>query len=157
MQTALGPPYSQCNKSENYRQVTCVDDCFFGTMSEICGCAYPSECGDSSGWTKECRDTYNSSAIQSNCNLQCPAECNLVSFPLNRIDAYWDISQSGLDYYKSIISGKFNTTGMSDDQIKKGMTWLYIYFSKFETTEITQSPSMTPTNLVANVGGLLGK
>ena len=37
------------------------------------------------------------------------------------------------------------------------MTQLSVYFGRLETTEIFQSPSMTPTNWVGNVGGLLGK
>ena len=46
---------------------------------------------------------------------------------------------------------------MSEDQLRKIITQLSIYFGKLETAEITQSPSMTSTNFVGNVGGLLGK
>jgi len=45
---------------------------------------------------------------------------------------------------------------MKDDQIKKRITQLFIYFDKFSTIEISQSASMSSTNLVANIGGLLG-
>jgi len=139
--------------------VTCVEDCFRKNMSEICGCAYPAGCGVYSDRTKECMDAYryNRSAIESNCNLQCPSECNQFSFAINR-HVVGDISQGLLDYYyKPIISVKFNTTGQTDEEIKKRISQLAIYFGRLETTEITQSPSMTSTNLVGNVGGLLGK
>ena len=160
MQTALGPPYSKCRETEDYRQVNCINDCIFRAMSELCRCKYPEECGSYVDWSVECQGAYdyNRSAIQSNWNLQCPSECNQVSFALNRIDVESDIDNDNLDdYYKRRISGKFNITGMSDDQLIKRMTLLYIYFSKLLTTEISQSPSMTPTNMVGNVEGLLGK
>ena len=99
----------------------------------------------------------NRSAIQSNCNLQCPDECNQISFAFDRANVDWDISQSDLNNYKPNIAAKFKITGMSDERIAKRMTRLAIYFGKFQTTEISQSPSMTSTNLVGNVGGLLGK
>ena len=159
VQSALGPPYSTCNETQEFRQVNCVEECFNKNMSEICGCEYPAGCGDWSGWTDECQNAYweNRSAIESNCNLQCPFECNQVSFPFNRVDVEWDISRGFLDYYKPIISAKFNITGQTDEEIKKSMTQLSVYFGRLETTEIFQSPSMTSTNLVGNVGGLLGK
>jgi len=160
IQTVLGPPYSKCNEKQDYRQVTCIDDCFNKAMSEICGCAYPAECGLTYYWTEECVDAFlfNSSTIKSHCNLQCPEECDQVSFPFNRIDVEFDISQSELDYdFKPGISAKFNISGMSDEQLKKSLTRLRLYYAKLETTEISQSPIMTSANLVGNVGGLLGK
>ena len=159
VQTALGPPYSQCNEAEDYRQVTCNDDCFNKAMSELCRCAYPAGCGTIGSLTKECQVAYNysRSAIQSICNNECPDECNQISFPLNRVDGEWDISQYEIDVYKPIISKKFNITGQSDEEIKKRLTQMLIYFEKLQTTEITQLPSLTSTDLVANVGGLLGK
>jgi len=159
IQTVLGPPYSQCNETQDYRQVTCTDDCFNTAMSEMCGCAYPAECGLYDDWNKECVDAWsNSSAFKSHCNLQCPEECDQVRFPFNRIDVDFDISQRELDDpFKSIISAKFNISGMSDEQLKKRLTMLRLYFAKLETTEISQSPIMTSANLVGNVGGLLGK
>ena len=127
-------------------------------MSEICGCAYPAKCGYLSSWNKECQDAYNynNTPIQLHCSLQCPVECNQISFEFNRADVEWDISQSDLNKYKPNISAKFNITEMSDERIAKRMTRLNIYFGKLQTTEISQSPSMTSTNLVGNVGGLLG-
>ncbi len=59
--------------------------------------------------------------------------------------------------YDEFVGVKLNTSKFSDEEIKKRITMLSIYFDKFETTEITQSPSITPTSLIANVGGLLGK
>ena len=134
-------------------------------MSEKCGCEYPVGCGDRRNWPQECRYAFdlpdimlNISVIESECNLKCPDECNLVSFPINRVDVEGDIPDWMLDSYKGRILGKFvDISEISDQEFKKRFTELKIYFSRIETTEITQSPSMTPTNLVGNVGGLSGK
>jgi len=160
VQSALGPPHSQCNETQEFRQVTCRWDCFNKVMSEKCGCAFPAECGHWYYQTEECMDVYysdnNRNAILSNCNKECPDECNLVSFPINRVDAEGN-TRYYLNKYKRQISAKFNITGISDVETGKRITFMEVYFSRLETTKITQSPSMTPSNLVANVGGLLGK
>jgi len=161
MQTALGAPYSNCNESTDYRQVTCNEDCYNKAMTEICGCDFPAECGI-------CLNApHNRNAFFLQCNQECPVECNQVSFPLNRVDVGWDLIKgteyfeskmyNSLTFYKARVSEKFNISDKSDDEIKKCLTRIYIYFNKFERTEITQSPSITTTSLIANVGGLLGK
>jgi len=59
--------------------------------------------------------------------------------------------------YKQMISRNFNITGQSDEDTKKKMTDLLIYFKRLEITEIEQSESISLTSLISNVGGLLGK
>ncbi len=119
VQNSLGPPYSSCNASLNYRQVNCLDD-------------------------------FNN---DSQCMLQGPAECNQVNFGINRVDVEFN-NQDLLGTYESIQYAKLNTTGMSYDEINKGMMGVFVYFNKLKATEITQSPSMSSTNLVGNVGDL---
>ena len=83
-------------------------------MTDLCGCAYPAGCGSIERWTRECKGASDniSSAIQLQCNKQCPAECN-------RIDIEEDIDQRDLDDYKDLLSKELNITGQSDDDIKK--------------------------------------
>jgi len=156
VQTALGPPHSQCNETQDYRKVTCVEDCINKGMTKACRCVFPEECQYIEK-RYECHYHDLKNKIYSDCSLQCPDECNQISFPFNRVDSDWDISSDELNYYKRQISKKFNINRTNDDEIKKRLTRLEIYFNKLETTQITQSPSMTTTNLVGNVGGLLGK
>jgi len=166
LQSALGPPYSECNESTDYRQVTCNEDCYNEAMTEACGCGFPAECGIWLYWNQQCKDAYLSrNDFFLRCNQKCPVECNQVSFPLKRVDVSWNFLKNSVDsdskfslaYYKAKVSKKFNISNKSDDEIKKCLTRIYIYFNELETTEITQSPNMSPTDLVANVGGLLGK
>ncbi len=154
VQTSLGPPHSQCNETPGYRKVTCVEDC----INKACGCVFPEGCQYNNNWTYNCPfDNNFSLKMYSECSPQCPDECNQISFPFNRVDSDWDISSDRFNYYKRQISRKFNINRMNDDEIKNRLTCLVIYFGKLETTQITQSPSMTTTNLVGNVGGLIGK
>ncbi len=125
-------------------------------MTKACRCVFPEECQYIEK-RYECHYHDLKNKIYSDCSLQCPDECNQISFPFNRVDSDWDISSDELNYYKRQISKKFNINRTNDDEIKKRLTRLEIYFNKLETTQITQSPSMTTTNLVGNVGGLLGK
>jgi len=99
-------------------------------------------------------------SIRSQCSLTCPAECVQINFELDRMDVEWDSTytfEESFDDYKSQASKKFNISGMTDDQFNKRLSLNSIFFSKLETTKITQSPSMTLTSFIANVGGLLGQ
>jgi len=155
VQTALGPPYSNCNESTEYRQVTCLEDCDKKAMIEACGCGYDIDC-QLSDQTEKCNDAFYKPLWQK-CNQECPVECNQVSFQTKRADIELDIDNNTLKYFKSTVAKKFDISEYSDDEFKKRLTMLFIYFDKFETTEITQSPSISLTSLIANVGGLLGK
>jgi len=144
VQTALGPPHSDCNGSTDYRQVNSIEECYKEAMAEC-----------SPHWSEECVN--NQSEIETKCNQKCPVECNQVSFQSYRVDYGWLIANSILDNYKLKIEKKFEISEDSDDQISKRMTYITVYFDKLETTVITQSPSMSLTSLIGNVGGLLGK
>jgi len=162
VQTLLGQPHSDCNEASGYRQVNCMEDCFYKNMSTTCGCAYPTECGsyfNEGAWTKECKEAFDKKAgsIRSQCSLSCPIECNQVKFGINRLDIEYEFEKKFVDWAKRKVSKTFNQTEMTDDQFKQSLARLFFYFSKLETTRITQYPSMTLTNLIANVGGLLGK
>jgi len=158
VQNSLGRPYSDCKDIKDYRQVICRKDCFNEVMSEKCECKFPSECGLYKSWSDKCKKTFdqNSSLILTNCNLQCPFECNMINFPFQIVDNELDLGDNYLNY-KSKVEKEFNITGISDVEIVNRLTRLAIYFNKLETTEVTQSPNMTITDLVANVGGLLGR
>jgi len=159
VQTALSLPYSNCDESTEYRQVNCIEDCFGNAMAKLVGGRFELYCLPYwSNYSEECQNAYNhSSEIESKCKQECPVECKQVNFQWKRNDIEWNIHNYTLNYFKSLISEKFNISEDDDDKIKKKMTQVFIFFDKFETTEITQSPSITTTSLIANVGGLLGK
>ncbi len=185
VQTVLGQPHSDCKEALGYRQVNCMEDCFYKNMSATCGCAYPMGCGsyfEIDRWTPVCKNAFKKKAgsIRSECSLNCPVECNQVKFGINRLDIEHEFKDNllftstydnsfatvnnndnqlakSIYYAKQIVSKKFDITELTYDQFKKRIAEIHFYFSKLETTIISQSPSMTLTNLIANVGGLLGK
>jgi hypothetical protein len=158
VQTSLGLPYSNCNQSTDYRQVNCIEDCDKKATIEACGSGYDGKFQWSGLESGKCYNAfYNPSEIESKCNQECPVECNQVSFQSKRVDVELDIEDISIENYKKMISNKFDVSKYTDDEIKKRITRLSIFFDKFERTEITQSPSITTTSLIANVGGLLGK
>ncbi len=133
IQKALGPPFSECNETVGYSYQNEVVNCFNNGMSKMCGCKYPVNCGfDANNQTKICDNALNqnSSSIILQCRKDNHIECNQISYSLIRRDIYSDV---------------------------KTTTLLFIYFERIETVEITQTPSMTITNLVSELGGLLGK
>jgi len=161
VQTALGEPYSDCKETKDYIQINCRDDCFNEKMTEACGCAYPTECGIfyDNVWTEDCKKAFfgKSGSIRSQCSLSCPAECNQVTYATNRVCVKWELEAEHFGNYKTEVSKKHNINGITDDELRKRFSKIHIYFSRLKTTKITQSPSMTLTSLIANMGGFIGK
>jgi len=164
VQIALGPPYSNCNQSSDYRQVNCIKDCDKKAIIEACGCGYEKKCPskDVSKLSKICQnERSNPDLILAKCNKECLVECNQVSFQSKRVDIERN-GKSFINIWKQKVSERFDIFENSfdefnEDEFKKKITQLWIKFDKFETTEITQSPRISLTSLIANVGGLLGK
>jgi len=156
--TVLGSPHSNCNGSTDYRQVNCVEDCDKKAL-KTCALGYGlrSSSPDYTKLSDECKSLWSRpEIIITKCNQECPVECKQVSFESKRTDI--ELNTDMMMYfnsYKSIVSKKFNISKYSDDEFKKRMVVLLIRFDKLETTEITQSASISLTSLIANVGGLL--
>ncbi len=100
-------------------------------------------------------DVITTTKISKNSTLTLPA---WISFELKRFNNDTELLTE--EYQSELIpsraASKSNTSGMSEDQIKSGMTHIYFYFHKLETSEITQIKSVSVTNLIGNIGGLLG-
>jgi len=160
VKTLLGPPYSKCNESTHYREANCIEKCIGSTITSKYGCKFPEECSPNNYtlWIEESK----SKELKLQCNEICPAECNQIKFEINRVDVEFDeirFNEAGPVQpivWKEIIS-KIIPKEMSDDQFRKKLTNMFIYFKNMETTRITQSPSMTMTILIGNIGGILGK
>ncbi len=153
---SLGYPYSQCDQTKHYRQVTCKEDCFKKKMTELCGCIFPQECSMNKSINRKCTEIikYNKSSISSNCNHICAIECNQVIFGLDKVNSDLEIEDILHEHNEF---KKINITQENIEDLVKRITKFYIYFANLEITEITQQPTMTETDLVANIGGLLGK
>ena len=136
----------------------CVDECFYSVMSDTCGCKFPENC-DTGKLTRDCISAYNSSTklIMPGCRKKCLSACNLVEFSMKRFNNKLIVDKEDFDKYKNITSGKFNITGLTSDDIKSRLAKVYFYYDKLGTTEITQAPNMSGLDLIASIGGLIGR
>ncbi len=140
--------------------MNCFENSINKKISDSCGCKYPKECGQTVVLSPECKLALKINStfrFRLQCRIECPSECNTVSYGINRIDVVYNPKSEEKKENNKLISKKFNITGIPDYDLYKRTTNLYIYFRRLETTEITQSPIMPGTDLIANVGGLLGK
>jgi hypothetical protein len=99
----------------------------------------------------------------SECFEQCPFECKTSSYDLSV--SYTDYPS--YNYYKTLMEKPQNhdsyafifqtlVANVTYEMFKESLVRIFIYFDEIKTTEITESPSMTLVDLVANIGGTLG-
>ena len=164
-QQKLPDPFSNCEENNssllvkgtevNYRQVNCADVCFNRVMTQICKCEYPGGCLPTSKWSTDCWNTrYNRTLINADCLNKCPLECNQIAFPVTRLNYKLDIIW--VDRLKYFISNKFDIRNHTNEQIRSKIAYVFIYYDKLDTTEITQTPKMTMLDLISQIGGILG-
>jgi len=154
-QTVLNTPINPCNETKGYRQNECVFNCAVKNISDTCGCDFPKECQQKKDCIMKALEIRSSYA--SYCFKKCPQDCNQVTYPLNRIDIDLNMIEDEFKKYKQMISRNFNIIGQSDEDTKKKMTDLLIYYKGLDVNTIKQSESISLTSLISNVGGLLGK
>lgn len=156
----LGYPYSDCQNQVGYRQVGCVEKCYFETMALRCGCQMPKVCPVK--WLKNCEDTWlNRTLIEEECRRQrCPLECDQVRFTLETVHYSSDVQDSSLveikERSRALASVRFNNnTDLSDWEFRKKSLIVGFYYKKLETTFVKQQASKTGLDLIAAIGGLL--
>ena len=93
------------------------------------------------------------------CEALCPFECETITYK-------WIISHSEYPSYRQFKSlnysnfGKlqnlFSKNNVTFKEFKMASADFFIYFNPMSITEITQSPSITFSDLISNIGGNLG-
>jgi hypothetical protein len=158
-QISLGEPFSDCSDLVNYRQVNCIDECFNKALTLICKCEFPLGCRSTGKLNSRCNNLLrsNRTLIVQECNQQCGIECEDIDFDVARVDLTQDMNKSDLMVYRLKASMNFNVSRLSDEELEKKLTRVSFYYDRLEVSEITQTPSMSGLDLVASVGGLLGK
>jgi len=156
VQKILPKPYSECLDLAGYRQVSCVQECYFKLMAVRCDCEFPENCPRP--FFQDCQISLNNrTAIESECKRnQCQVECQQVTFQSKLLDFTSSQYLQELDEYKSIIAQRFDVSDLSDDQIKNRIGSVSFFYDFLETAVITQVPKMSMLDLVASVGGLMG-
>ena len=150
------------HQNGQYSQKDCLEVCLQNIIIENCKCFYgglpilkkgyapcfmPNETG--------CfyASYYNNSAKLGNkCMLECPLECDSISY---------DLSSSIMDFpdehfFQDIQRGSELYKQMSLAEFKKTHVFLNIFFKSKEYLEIRESPKTKFVDLVSNLGGALG-
>ena len=93
----------------------------------------------------------NTQTFKDNCVLECPLECDTVSF-----DFEISFFDSSLDYLSDLMEilfqNKYNYTINAD----KNFVLLSVYYPTTQYTEIRQVPKTSLIDLISNLGGAIG-
>ena len=181
----LAKPYSDCedltrldfdrtlysvleSHSLEYTQQDCLDLCMQQEIIAICKCYFleffqlnnTRPCLSLS--EIECANKYyeqfNEKDIVNLCQKQCPLECDSQKYD-------YTISTSGypsdgyLNVLKTLdtVKGHYNKDfPLTDDQLKRDVLSVNVYFNDFLYVETTHARKMTEIDLLANIGGTLG-
>jgi hypothetical protein len=116
-----------------------------------------------------CLHLYSRWFAKDDCVPQCPYECESVSYDLKLSNsdfpsAHYHMLSLNDPFYRSIFTansnGLFNSTEdllhSTVDLARNIMVKIFIYFDEIKTTEISETPTMTFENMLANIGGTLG-
>ena len=170
----LGEPFNKCDdntkdlktqlakeiafRGSDYRQEGCYDLCRLHFMEKSCNCSLPYQLGFGGN------DTCNIDCIEyiietfdyiGNCSLKCPLECDSVTFDLVREEEkIFDPYNFGVIISNLNKSNKFSNYTL--ESIKEKLIYLEINFEKMSFTQLTEIPKKTFTDLISDLGGIIG-
>ena len=84
---------------------------------------------------------------QRNCDSLCPLECDSIYFETSNLEHL--LSQEDFEYYSAFLD-------KSKIYKKENMLLVKIRYEELKYTHMSQTAKMTFTDLVSNVGGVLG-
>ena len=164
----LGSPYNDClEESESaglavtaelnsvnskYRQNLCYALCSLQHQEKVCSCELPYQRG-----MEGMNDTCESSCIKGamgkfKYDCECPMQCNTVRYELNDQKFILKDEKSYLENLEAIV----RLGNLSLEYIANNTVFFHIFYEEV-ATEISEVPQMTITNLVAELGGTVGK
>jgi len=171
----LGKPFNDCvddlssvdtsvsreitGMGSDYRRSLCYRLCLLHFMERTCNCSLPNQLGLNGKDTcsPEClRPIVYSFDYDSNC-LGCPVECDSVGYDLEKTPEKFfleDIDEDvAMEVYKRINKSESSYQGTILDKI----AMLDVYFESLSYVEISEMAKTTFPNLIANLGGTIGR
>ena len=124
----------------DYRQLNCYDLCYQKFIESLAGLRNIS-------LLEAFQNTSNFNR-KENCDNFCPLECDSVNYETSEIERV--LIEEDFDYY---IETFLNN---SNDYKKENLLVLRIEYSELKYTQISQTAKMTATDLISNIGGVLG-
>lgn len=176
--TSLSQPYNDCRDSTNSVQTTigremsslnmtydrrnCFTLCRQKSIIDQIGCydmRYPRLFNASPCSTRDLYDRLRNLTVDlSICSDECPFSCNTVKYDWVTSYAdyptYMEFKYLDLDYNDTLE--KYFSGSYSYSDVRQTVASAFVYFETMSVVEITQSPSMVLTDLIANIGGTFG-
>jgi hypothetical protein len=93
------------------------------------------------------------------CYPWCPVECDLVFFSTTISTSSYPPNKYYLDELRKddkIVSKFFNISSITNHRLRQNVLKISIYYESLSYLDVSQSPTMTPVDLMANLGGVLG-
>ncbi len=164
----LGPPYNDCleesessglaaaaelnSMSSKYRHNLCYTLCLLRHQETVCSCQLPYQRG-----MEGMNDTCESTCIKRvkdkfKYDCECPMQCNSVRYEVNDQKFILKDEYSYLENLEAFV----RLGNLSSEYIANNAIFFDIYYEEV-ATEISERPLMTITNLVAELGGTVGK
>ena len=151
-----------------YRQQDCFKLCIQERILENCGCyylgyprlnAHTRPC--TNGSDLDCfTNEINHFDVHECVKNSCPLECDTVAYDLEwsslvypNMQLYNSLNSDQRAYYEELL-GQNKT--LSYEMYKSLFVNLNIFFPSLQFTQITESPKMSPIDLLAQIGGSLG-
>ena len=125
------------DNNETYRQVNCYDLCFQQHISSLAIKRNISE--------YEAFRNSTDFKHHKRCGGLCPLECDSTYYELSFL--YYDFSEANIEYYENLLNHSLDPSTFISIQIS---------FDELQYTHMSQTAKMTGTDLVSNIGGVLG-
>ena len=172
-------PYSECQDTssydsylfkktleanDKYTQVYCYKLCLEELIIENCNChllEYPvlynnnlTACENqknSDCWFNEI-SKFNNGEYNGYCSSQCPLECDSLEF-----DFSYSVSEfPSKEFYEKVKFYKESVKNLTYDDFKQRVLSISVYYPQLKYTEITEMPSTSLIDYLANIGGTVG-
>jgi len=131
-----------------YRQINCFELCFQNYVQKY---ALEHKISEDEARRKEEVQNYDR---EKNCNDLCPLECESTQYKISESK----FSEYG-EYFLPLIpvvEKKLNITINSTERFKQNFIELFVFFDSLKYTKISQTPKMSLSALVSNLGGSFG-
>ena len=155
-------------KGKSYEKETCIEMCKSILIIEKCKCVHidysklydikPRFCETRQDFT--CIEELYTKELFSfeTCNRECPDSCEWIDYDINIL--YEDFPNSMIQFHnlKNMpgIKQHFpDNHNISFEDLKSSLVCLNIYYDDLKYTSISENPSKTPIDLLADIGKIL--
>lgn len=144
-----------------YRQLNCHELCVFEQLSFLCNCSV----NLNSSCSLQClhREFAKINPVEL-CEESCPLECDLTKYSIEKEWFYFSENQKNrkksphntVNKILNALEVKANLTHLTDDEIMKRALEINIFYKSRRFEDLTESEALTETELLSDIGGLLG-